>query len=286
MTTTMDTLATATTQDANAILQQTLDSYGLGSMAQWAWNQITTGASPDQVLVNLYQTPQFAQRFPGIIARQKAGLPPISPASYISYEDSAKQLENQYGLPRGFLSNPNTIGEAIGNDVSMSELTSRVQQGYAQVAYAPPEVRQAYAQMFGASGDGALASQFLDFNRSSQLLTEQATAAQISGDASMGGTNMSTGDAMKLAQMGHTQADVGTTLASLQKESPLFNASIHEQNNLTQGTQGVEAAFGLNATAEQQVIHRQQQRQAEFQGGGAAYADNSGVSGAGAAHPF
>src|SRR5450759_1284740 len=114
--------------DAITIVDQALAAYGLSALAGWAWGEITNGAKADQVLVDMYLTPQFAQRFPGIIARQKAGLPPIAPADYINYEDQAKQLENRFGLPTGLLSNANTIGDFIGKDISASELTDRVQK--------------------------------------------------------------------------------------------------------------------------------------------------------------
>jgi hypothetical protein len=280
------TMTTGTTADANAIIDQALTSYGLQGLSTWAWNEITNGASADQVIVDMYQTPQFAQRFPGIIARQKAGLPPIAPADYIAYEDQAKQLENQYSLPTGLLSNPTTIGDFIGKDISATELTDRVQKGYAAVAYAPPEVRQAYTSMFGANGDGALAAQMLDMKTATDILTQQATAAQISGQASMGGINMDTNHAMQLAREGQTASSVGSNLADLQKNAALYDANINEKPNLAIGTQGVEAEFGMSGTATQEVIQRQQQRQAEFQGGGKAYGDQYGQEGVGAARPL
>jgi hypothetical protein len=272
--------------DAIPIIDQALAAYGLSGLAGWAWGEITNGASASQVLVDMYQTPQFAQRFPGIIARQKAGLPPIAPAEYINYEDQAKQLENRYGLPTGLLSNANTIGDFIGKDISAAELTDRVQKGYAAVAYAPPEVRQAYTAMFGANGDGALAGQMLDMKTSTDILTQQATAAQISGQASMGGINMDTAHAMQLAREGQTGTSVGSNLADLQKNASLYDANINEKPGMAIGSTGIEAEFGMSGAATQQVIQRQQQRQAEFQGGGKAYGDTTGQEGVGAARPM
>jgi hypothetical protein len=276
---------TMSTQDANSVIQSTLDQYGLSSLTSWAWNEITNGASADQVTLDLTQTPQYAQRFPGIIARQKAGLPPISPADYISYEDQAKQLENQYQLPTGFLDDPAKIGNWIGGDTSMAELTQRVQNGYAQVAYAPDAVRQSFTSMFGANGDGALAAHFLDPDTAQTLLTQQATAAQIAGQGSMLGVNMNSGDAMAIAQNGQSPTSAGTSLQDLATKAPLYNATIGEQNNISSGTTGVEAEFGLSADATQQVIQREQERQANFQGGGAALSDQYGVEGVGSAKP-
>lgn len=283
---TASTATTGTQADAVAIVNQALTAYGLQGLSNWAWNEITNGASSNQVLMDMYQTPQFAQRFPGIIARQQAGLPAISPADYVSYEDSAKQLENQYNLPAGMLSDPTRIGDLIGKDVSMSELTDRVQNGYAAVAYAPPATLQAFTQMFGANGDGALAAHFLDTTQASKLLDQQAVAAQISGQATMGSINMDTSHAMQLAQLGVSNSSVGSSLQDLQQKSALYNATINEQPNLNIGQQGVDAEFGLSAASTQQVLQREQSRQAAFQGGGSAYSDQYGAEGVGKARPL
>lgn len=276
---------TSTQQGAMSVITTALSQYGLQNLSTWAWQQITAGASSDQILNDLQQTPQFAQRFPGIVARQKAGLPPISPSDYISYEDNAVQLENQYGLPKGMLTDPERIGQLIGQDVSGQELSDRVQNGYQQVAFAPPEVRQAFSAMFGANGDGALAAHFLDTTHATKLLTEQATAATLAGTFGQGGVNMDTQTAMTLAQDGVTPSGGGTALADLQKTAPLYNATISETNSLQAGDQGVKAEFGLDPSATQQVLQREQERTAEFAGGGRATGDNYGQEGAGAARP-
>lgn len=274
--------------DATAIIGQLLDQYGLNTpgMQQWMWDEITSGATTDQITLDLQGTNQFKQRFPGIVARQAAGLPPISPADYVSYEDQAKQLENQYGLPQGVLSNPTTIGNFIGQDVSINEVQGRVQQGYNVVQSAPPEVRQAFTAMFGPNGDGALASYFLDPKSNLTTLENQATAANISGVASMGGINVSTEDAMRLAQTGVTATQAGNAAQTLEKTAPLFNANVGETNDVTAGQQGIEAQFGLSEAATQAVLARQQARQAAFQGGGAPVQDNNGAEGVGAARPI
>lgn len=268
---------------AKAVIGQVLGDYGLTSLTTWAWTQITSGATSAQVLLNMQQTTQFKQRFPGIVQRQKAGLPPISPADYISYETQMKQLEHQYGLPGGFLSTPDRIGNLIGQDVSASEVQARVQQGYAVVAYAPAEVRQAFTAMFGANGDGALAAHFLTTDAATPLLEQQATGAQFSGIASMGGAHMSTQDAMTLAQNGVSASQVQSGVSQLEQQRGLFNANVGEQPGLSEGKEGIESQFGLNATAEAAVTAREQTREAEFKGGGAPYTDQYGASGAGAA---
>lgn len=279
-----DTAAIGT--NAQSLINQVLQDYGLQSLSSWAWDEITSGVTSQQLLLDMYQTPQFKARFPAIFIRQQNGLPPISPSDYITYEDEMKQYESQYGLPSGALSNQDTVTQLLGGDVSATEVQARVQQGYQAVAYAAPEVRQAFTAMFGVNGDGALAHYFLDPTKALPLLEQQATAAQIGGTTAAGGVNISTGDAMKLAQMGVSQAQAGTATQDLLKTQPLYGASVTEKNNLLAGQQGIEAELGMNPTAEQQVLNREQQREAAFAGGGAAYSDTHGVEGAGTAHPF
>lgn len=269
--------------DASAIIQSVLTQYGLGSLTQWAMNELTAGASTDQITQDMTTTPQFQARFPGIALRQAAGLPAISPSDYVNYENQMAQMESQYGLPKGMLTNPSTVASFIGNDVSPSEVQERTQQGFQQVAYAPPEVRQFFTQTYGINGDGALAAHFLDPTLAAPLLEQQATAASIGGTAAMGGINMSADDAMRLAQLGQTGSSVGGGLANLEQTQDLYDASVTEKPDLQEGTQGVEAQFGLNATATQEVIDRQQAREAAFKGGGGPTMDNYGAEGTGAA---
>ena len=278
------TAGTGANADAQAVINQTLQMYGLQSLSSWAWTEITNGASTDQVLVDMYSTPAFAQRFPGIIARQKAGLPPISPADYVTYENQAVQLENQYGLPKGFLTNPERIGTLIGQDKSIQEVGDLVQNGYQQVAFAPPDVRQAFSSMFGANGDAALAAHFLDSPMAEKLLTQQATAATIAGTFAMGGIDVGEPTAMAAAQSGVTESGAQSALGTIQKTPSLFSAQAGEQQTLT-GEQGAAAAFGLDPTSQQAIIEREQARTAEFQGGGKALTDSYGTEGAGAARP-
>lgn len=275
-----DTAAVGT--DAQSLISAVLGDYGLQSLGPWAWDEITSGATSAQMLLDMQQTPQFQARFPAIALRQKAGLPTISPADYVNYEDSLAQMENQYGLPKGLLTNQQTVTNFIAGDTSTSEVQARVQQGYQAVTYAPPEVQQFFTQTFGVGGQGALAAHFLDPTIALPLLEQQATAAQFGGQASLGSVAMSGQDAMTLAQLGTSPSTVASGLQNIEQQQNLYDPSVTEKP-LDEGTTGVEAAFGLSAGAEQQVLQAQQQRQAAFKGGGSASGDQYGQEGTGAA---
>jgi hypothetical protein len=268
--------------DAVAIIDAVLQSYDLTNLSKWAWNEITQGASADQVTVDMTQTPQFKARFPGIEARLKAGLPPISPADYISYEDQARQLEMQYQLPSGFLDNAKTIGNWIGQDVSMSELTDRVQKGYSVVATAPADVRASFASMFGAAGDGALASYFMDEKNSVPLLEQRVTAAQLKGTAGEASVDLNSHLAMQLAQQGISQSQVQQAAGTVAQQSSIYAGQVGEAAPPTQ-SQGIEAALGTDQEAIAKVNQAQSAAEAAFKGGGGAESDQYGAGGVGPA---
>jgi hypothetical protein len=278
-----DTAAIGT--DASALIGQVLADYGLQGMADWAWAEITSGATAAQMLLDMQQTTQFKQRFPGIAIRQAKGLPAISPAEYVTYEDSLQQLTNQWGIPKGVWDTPEAVGEMIGNDVSINEAQARIQNGYAAVATVPPEVRAAFAANFGAAGDGALAAYMMDEKRSVPVLEQQVTAAQLQGTAALSSVDINARLAMKLAQQGVSASQVQNAAGTVATQQSLFDATPGQANAPTEA-QGVEAALGTNAQAAAEVAQAQSARQNAFRGGGGASADQYGASGTGAAKPF
>ena len=216
---------TGAQQDANAIVQQFLSDYGLQSLSGWAWNLITQGASAAQVDQQLRQRPEFAQRFPGIIARQRAGLPPISPGEYVAYENQAQQMFHQAGLPDSFYTSQQELGNLIGSDVSISELGERIQQGYQAAAQAPQEVRDQLQRLYGID-QGHLAAFFLDPTTAEPLIMKRFRAAQIAGQSQLTGYDNALGQtqAEQLAAQGVTDAQAQQGFSQLGHESQLFGA--------------------------------------------------------------
>ena len=277
------------TQAANfGIIQQYLQQMGITdpSALSWAQGLLTSGASPSQVEVEMYNQPWFQARFPGIFQRQKAGLPPISPSDYISYEDQARQLESAYGLPSGYLDNPTFIGNQIGQDVSMSELQDRVEKGFAVVNTAPPEVQDAFDQMFGASGPAALAAYVMDPTRSVPLLEKQVLAAQNMGAGLEQGFRPSASQAEEMAGMGISYGQAQSGFSNLQGIRPFFIPGVGESETQDINTTGINATFGLDATSQAALARLKAQRQAEFAGGAAPVTTGQGVVGAGTQREF
>lgn len=270
-------------QDAKAIVQSLLDSYGLGSLGDWAWGLITQGASPAQVELQLRQRPEFAARFPGIALRQKNGLPPISPGEYVTYEKQANELFHQAGLPPDFYRSSDHLASFIGADVSLSELGQRVQQGYAAAMQAPAEVRNQLQNVYGIDA-GHLTAFFLDPDQALPLVMKKFQAAKIGAEGVLTGYGqLGQGSLEDLAARGVTDTQARQGFNHLGMESQLFGALPGSaESNISQGVQ-LGAEFGGNAEDQKIIENQARGRVAEF-GGGYGYAGSAtGVSGLGSA---
>lgn len=178
-------------RDALAYIQDQLATYGIGTpeFAQKVWDfMVSTGTDdPNQIMLWLYEQPEFKQRFPAIEARRAAGLNAITPAQYLEYENQAHQLMRAAGMPPGFYDGNDDYTAFLVADVSIAELGARVEEGWARVSSAPLEVRQEFARYFGAEGDNALAAYFLDPERALPVLQGRVAQAEIAGAGAMYG---------------------------------------------------------------------------------------------------
>lgn len=275
---------TQSLQDARDIISNYLRQANLAGLVPWAWSQLTSGATADQVKTELYDQPAFQTRFPQIAARQKAGLPPVSVDDILNYEQQASQLEQATGLPQGFI---NTANE-MTNNVSFNELQSRVQDHYQKVIDAPAEVQQKFGEWFGPNGQAALLSYMLDPTKALPILDRQLAAAQVGGTAQRYGLDIGQQQANLLGtihdpnasiyQMG--QLEQGFQQAAAQR--PLYQELTGENHDLT-AESGVSAAFGLDPNSALAIAQRLQQRVAAGKGQGGAAASERGLIGAGAA---
>lgn len=269
-------------QSARGILNAALAQYGLGSLAKWAWSQYTAGSSTDQIMLDLRNQPEYKARFPAMEELAKQGHA-MSESQYITMENGYATAMHNAGLPPGFYDQPEDYAQLMENNVSVGELQNRVTNGFARVASAPPEVRAEFEKLYGAKGDSALAAWFLDPDKAEPVLEQQAAAAVIGGTGMRYGVDTGKGTLEELAQQGVTDQQAQTGFAAIQKSAGLFHANEGENPDLTEANQGVSAQFGLSANDILAVQQRQQERQAAFQGSGAAAATAKGAVGLGEA---
>ena len=269
---------TSTMQSAWAQITATLGQYGftgsdLTALVNFVKQELINGKGSDQISLDLYKTPQFAKRFPAIIARQKQGLPPISPAEYLGLERAYGQLERTAGIPPRWASHD----ALIANDVSPTEYGERINQGYLAVAMAPQEVRDAFHTYYGVT-PGQLAAYFLDPKKAEPLLLQQATAAQIGGASAESGFGLVTSaEAQRLAQMGINFSQAQQGFAKLASESELYRGLPGQYEVHLTHPQLEAAQFGSDAETQRILA-----RQAEYETGTTNVGTNVATTQAGA----
>jgi hypothetical protein len=254
---------TSTEQSAWTQLQQTLAVYGfsgidLNDLVNWAKGELIAGKDSNQIALDLQTTAQFTRRFPAIVARRQAGLPPVSPAEYLSLESSYAQLERSAGIPPNWAS----YDALIANDVSPTEYGSRLNQGLLAVTQADPTVVKAFQDYYNVK-PGQLAAWFLDPTKAEPMLLQQAAAAQVGGAAAASGFGeISSDEAARLARQGINYSQAQTGFQKLAGESQLFRGLPGQAEPSLTEAQLTGAQFGTDSAAAQALT-----RQAAYETG-------------------
>lgn len=269
-------------RDALARMSQLLGQFGLGNLAGWAETQLRNGASESEVMLSLYEQPEFKNRFPAAYANNTTGSAPLTPAQIIQYEQTARELFKQSGLNSMMYSNQE-IQSFITNNVSLSELQDRLTNGLNKVAQAPAEVRMAFGQYFGANSDSAMAQIFLDPTKALPELEKMAQTAYVGGIGQKFGVNLAQQIAREIADTGVTDAAVWQGFAQINALKPVFEETISEKVDMTAQNEGVGAAFNLNPDAQANIENRIRSRSSMLSGGGGVASTEQGIVGLGVA---
>ena len=283
---------------------QTIDNYlhdwGLTSLSGWAWDQISAAGnykSAAGVLQEMRKTPEYQARFPGQAERAANGLAPIKEENYIRFEDGAKELASQYGLPNGFMS-ADEIAKLVGHGVSLIETQDRIVNGYRQMHNADKATKQTLRDYYGVHG-GHLAAYYLNPKRAYDLLMKQTQSAEIGGimkDEGVGGIKKGIAEQLSKQMTGSPGSmDLGAIRAGAQRIAPLVGLEQSQMGQRGQATvtqnQLLGSQFGLlnkktgnTAAGNQQAIQlAAQARVAGFEGGGGFAKNTQGGAAVGSA---
>lgn len=196
---------TGDNRDAAVALTALFTSYGLGSLAPQIIKMIQQGFSQDTIAVELQQTAEYKQRFPANDARLKAGLPVLSPAEYISTERSYRQIMSAAGLPLGFFDSQDDFTKFIVNDMSPTELQSRVTTASEAVQRAPAETTNYFKQWYSTADMIAYA---LDPSVAAPLIDKRIKAAEAAALAAQNGLALTQGLGERIGATGASYADI------------------------------------------------------------------------------
>lgn len=254
-------------RDAYAALTALFDSYGLASLAPKILKFLQDGFGSDTITTLLQQTPEYEARFSGNQARIKNGLQVLTPAEYLSTEASYRQLLRTAGLDPSFM-NQSQYAEWIGNDVSPTELQSRVNLAVQATTQAPPELTSAFAQLGIHAGD--LASYFLNDKNPTPALQQKMNQAQVIEAGRQAGLNVDTNRALQFAQEGVTYPQAFQGYQKVSQILPEANklSAIYGKQAAYGQTQAENEFLGNSGQAENARIALNQQEEATFSGTG------------------
>jgi hypothetical protein len=208
-------------RDAYQALNTLFSGYGLGSLSKYILEYVTQGYSQDTISLMLQNTPAYIQRFAGNGERAQKGLAILSPADYMSLEDSYYQIVQSAGLPQGFYDSPKDWTTWIGNDVSPSEIQTRVNMAQVATQSAPPDLVQALGVM--GVPTTALTAYFLDDKNALPMIQQSYNSAQIGASALRNGLAMDPTRAATFAQMGISVAQANTAYQQIGQTLPTLS---------------------------------------------------------------
>lgn len=209
-------LLTGENRDAFMALNSLFQQYGLGSLAGKIYDYVKNGYGADTISILLQDTPEYKKRFAANEARVKAGMSVLSPAEYISIENSYRQIMRQSGLPEGFYDSNSDFTNWISGDMSPTELQSRVDLATQATALANPAYKAALKQM-GLS-DGEISAYFLDQEKALPFLQKSAATAAVGAEAIQRGLTFDQTYAEQLATMGISREQAAQGYAKIADE--------------------------------------------------------------------
>jgi murein DD-endopeptidase MepM/ murein hydrolase activator NlpD len=271
----------ANRQSARVIVQDMLDSYGLGSLTGTVMNVITSAdqVTEQRVMATIRQTNEYKQRFQGMALRQQAGLNAISEFQYLQLENSYQNTMRAAGLPKGFYDSPSDFAQLIGGNVSAEDFSLRVNEGYLRVRDSDPSVLSAMRNMYGVT-DGELAAYFLDPEKAETLILQQVATARVGAAAARQGFEnvIERTAAERMVALGVTEEQASQVFGTLAAGRELLTPLDAGETALDVADTALGLA-GQSPEALQRLRTQQRRRTARFEGGGQLATTAAGVTG-------
>jgi hypothetical protein len=178
------TAAAAERLDALNTLTERYAQYGLSGLVDVIRKLVIEGASEATITFALQESPEYKQRFKANEARVAKGLAVLKPNEYIAVEDSYRQVLRAYGLTQ--FDNDTYVSKFIENDMSPTELNTRVQLATERVTNAAPQVRNTLVNFYGLT-DVDLIAYTLDPKGQLPEIEKQIATAEIGAAAARQG---------------------------------------------------------------------------------------------------
>lgn len=261
-------------------LGDTLEAYfqqfGLNGIAAWAKQSAKDGFSSEWIKFNARKQPEYKTRFPAM-QYHLDNMTGFTEQDYINYEQLARNLDQQYGLPDSIIYN--AVTDLLVNEVDGEELADRAAMAGAAAIQAPEDFKTTMRDYYGID-EGGLAAYFLDPDSAVDSLRKQS-AASLSGTIAgrQGVSNVSKELAEDLYDRG--VRDENQMIEGYGQAAQLRGLSTGKANTVNT-EQLVRGSFGDSA-AEEAMAKVSRIRRASNRGGGGYVSGESGAKGLGSA---
>ena len=243
--------------------------------------EIYTGSEnfTDQVWGLVEKTPQYAARFPGLVARKNSsanGQVPMTPGDYMKMEDMFDAALATYMIPPGVMDRRAAIAKMVENDVTVKEMQDRIDLA-AAAATEDAAFLKKFSEYQGMT-PGHLIAFYLDPDLTAEGIAKQERVFKVGAMMDRYGFAGAKSDAQALADQGLSESGVMSSLDKAAQRKSLMSGfgSTVSESELLQGS-------ATEGTAADAVAKVQAQRQARFNKSGGAAESQSGVSGLGRA---
>lgn len=250
-------------RDAAAALTNLFKSYGLESLAPKILEFLKNGYSADTISILLQQTTEYKQRFAANGAREKAGLPVLSPAEYLATENAYRDIMRSAGLPSGFYDQTSDFTNWLAKDVSPTELKTRVDTAAEVIDKQDPNTLS-YINQWYTKGD--LIAYALDPTRAVPLIERQYHAAEVASAAKGQNVMVDKATAERLAALGVNQDAARQGFGVVASQQPTVDKLSSIYGDQVTQRDLVGAVFEDNAAATDKVKRLASKERAAFNG--------------------
>lgn len=225
-----------------------LEDIGLGSLAQWAANQLRSGKSPQQLYSAMRETPEYKKIFVGNEMRVKNGLPPLSEGNYLQLQRDYTATLRAAGLPKDFYNDPEDFAKWMAQEVSPAELADRARLAADTVRGFSPEEKEALRRYYGV-GTKQLMAWALNPKKALPSIQKAAEVARMGGAAISNGMNVSGGYLADLVEQDVSTEEARQAFAQVGEQKGVIR-QLGEIDGVRVSQQDqVDAALGLNSKA-------------------------------------
>jgi hypothetical protein len=188
--------------------------------SEWA----KTG-DPNVAISNVRKTDAYATEFPG--NKRPDGTVKFDEVTYTGLKESYIGTLQEYGIPRDTSVNllQTRLTGLIEGEVSAREFAQRIDTAYKGIQENIPQVQEFYATEFGLElTPEAIFMGALDPTIGEEIVSGRITTAQIGGEASRAGFEISGEFARRLQRAGVSQAQARQIFASAEAQLPTIQS--------------------------------------------------------------